>query len=129
MSYLLESLERLMEFPSAYKNAGYCMIFAGGVNFVLGLVVCLGFISTGWGVFVCFMPLFSVVIGVAEIVFGLQVAQGQPSPNARWVSLMGVVGGVCCCLGIVPIVLELIASIFFHRNAEVEAWLKAETVS
>ena len=106
-----------MEAPADYKTSGTFMLISGIITVMSSLVWTLSLIWVCVGVF----WVFPLVVGIFEIVVGAGAMQGQPKPNAKTVSILGLVGAVLCG-NVVGIVLEILALVNLGKP-EVAGWL------
>jgi uncharacterized membrane protein YczE len=106
-----------MEAPSDYKTAGIFMLIAGILTTLASLGFILGLIWLCVGVF----WVLTLAVGVMEIVIGAAVMGGTPKPNAKTISILGIVAALLCG-NIVGLVLEILAMLNFGKP-EVENYL------
>jgi hypothetical protein len=89
---------------SDYKNAGMLMLVSGIKSALISLGLFFGLIWVCVGAF----WLLTFVGAVAEIIMGAMILSGTRTPNAKVVSIFGIVNAVLC-LNVIGIALEAIA--------------------
>lgn len=122
-----------MEAPSKYKTAGTMMLVAGIYNVLVSVVmafvlfmyisaIALSTLGLGIVCYVCMCwPLIPLVMGAVEIYTGVRVMGGNPVPNAKTVSIVGLIVGVLN-FSMIGIVMEIIAMMSLNDD-EVQKWL------
>ena len=101
--------------PAAYKSAGIFMLISGIFTVLASLAVlasslcmyCMGFLT--------------LAAGIAEIVVGVAVMNGERRPDAKLIGILGLVSSLMIC-DIVGVVLEILAIVNLGKP-EVDAWL------
>lgn len=128
-----------MEPPSNYKTAGILMLVAGilnilgsiGLSLILFVYISMFAVMTmGIGILCyacCLWPIVPLGFGIFEVVTGMGVMNGKPVRNAGTVAIAGIVMGALNLpmlgIGIVPMVMEIIATVMFN-DEEVKAWIE-----
>ena len=94
-----------MHAPKAYKNAGTLMMVSG----ILSALAAFGIIaSLIWFFCVGLLWLPALVIAIAEIAVGYAAMNGEQKPSMRTISILGLLGAVCCG-NMISLALEIIA--------------------
>lgn len=109
-----------MDAPQDYKNAGIMMLIGGVINVMMGGLLFILYIWICIGIF----WLIPMAVGLAEIVVGVMMLQGNRVPNSMIVSILGIVGGLMNCNWI-AVILEILA-IVFTQKPEVQSWLRGD---
>jgi len=109
-----------MQPPADYKTSGTFMLIAGILTLLASLGWILGLIWICVGVF-WILPL---VAAIFEIIMGAGAMSGQPKPQIKTVSILGLVAAVLCG-NVVGIVLEILALVNLSKP-EVDSWLQSQ---
>ena len=124
--------------PKEYKTAGTLMMVAGLFNIMMSLLIefilciyvsafaiaTLGFGCIGY--FCMLWPLLQLIMGIIETITGYQAMNGQPVPNAKAVSIGGIVIGVMN-FSMIPVIMEVFAMLQFQDD-KVVAWLEGSNI-
>ena len=116
-----------MDAPNDYKQAGMFMMIAGIINLVYGILwVFLGCYTCLSTLGVCFLcPIIALVplgFGIYELITGMKINKGELVPNAKQISIFGVVIGAIC-MNVITLVLEVLAMTNFGKPEVVE-WME-----
>jgi len=106
-----------MEAPQDYKTAGIFMLISG----ILTTLASLGFILSLIWLCVGVFWILTLVVGILEIAIGAAVMGGTAKPNAKTISILGLVAALLCG-NIVGLVLEILAMVNLGKP-EVENYL------
>lgn len=106
-----------MDMPNDYKNAGIVMLVAGIINMIVGGLWVVGSMC------MCANAWLTVLAAIAEIVVGGMILSGNKVPQAKIVSIVGIVGAFLS-LSMMGVGLEVFAIILLGKP-EVEAYLES----
>jgi len=106
-----------MDAPQDYKTAGIFMLIAGILTIMVSLGLVMGLIWICVGVF----WFLTLAAGIFEVIVGVGVMNGQFKPNAKTVSIIGIVAALLCG-NIVGMVMEILAVVNFGKP-EVANWM------
>jgi hypothetical protein len=106
-----------MDIPNDYKNSGILMLIAGIMNMIVAAIwmassLCL-----------CVNSWFTLVVAFAEIGVGAMILSGSKLPQAKIVSILGIVGGILS-FSMMAVGLEVFATILLGKP-EVEEYFKS----
>jgi len=106
-----------MEMPNDYKNAGIAMLIAGLINMlVAGLFILSSFC-------LCLNSWLTVLTAIGEIAVGGMILSGNMVPQAKVVSIAGLVGAMLS-FSMMGVGLEALALMMLGKP-EVEEYLKS----
>ena len=106
-----------MDAPQEYKTSGIFMLVSGIMTILISLGLVMGLIWICVGVF----WLLTLAAGIFEIIVGVGVMNGQYKPNAKTISILGLIAALLCG-NIVGLVMEILAVVNFGKP-EVANWM------
>lgn len=108
--------------PTSVQAAGVMMMIAGFANIGLCLMWSLALVSSCYLCICAPLPLIFAFGGLFELVHGLRLVTGQRVEGTVWVSVFGIVTGLMSCMGVVPLVCEIVAIVMITRP-DAQEWL------
>ncbi|TNE84447.1 MAG: hypothetical protein EP330_29990 [Deltaproteobacteria bacterium] len=105
------------EMPNDYKTAGILMLVAGCINLILVGIWQRSFLC------LCFPAWITALTALGEIAVGGMILSGSKVPQAKLVSIAGIVGGLLS-LSMMAVGLEVFATITLGKP-EVEEYLNS----
>ena len=106
-----------MDAPNDYKMAGMFMIIAGAVNIVGSLLGAFVLFCGTYGLGFCcaLFAIFPLIAGVFELINGIKANKGEPVPNIKTFSILGLVVG-CLFFNIIVIIMEILALVNLSKD-------------
>lgn len=106
-----------MDMPQDYKNAGILMLVAGCVNLILSGLILLSSLC------MCVNAWITPIFAIGEIVVGAMILNGSKVPQAKIVSILGIIGGLLS-FSMMGVGMEVFATILLGKP-EVEEYLNS----
>lgn len=105
------------DMPNDYKTAGILMLVAGLINLILVFIWQLSFLC------LCLPAWVTALTAIGELATGAMILSGKKVPQAKMVSIAGIVGGLLS-LSMMAVGLEVFATITLGKP-EIEEYLNS----
>lgn len=104
-----------MDAPNDYKMAGMFMIIAGAVNIIGGLFTALVLFCSIYAMCCSVIGLFPLIAGIFELMNGIKANKGEPVPNIKTFSIVGLIAG-CLSFNIIVIIMEILVLVNLSKD-------------